>query len=407
MGKILGIRIQNYGSLKDVKMGRLFSDQSGEDLDNMVVIIGASGTGKSTLADAFGFISDCLSTDVETACDASHRGGYDQLVSQGADGPIHFEIYYRETSNARPITYELTINKDDENRPYVEEERLRQRRQGNSYGRPLSFLYLIRGQGYAFEGADSGQEDGGRDYGRRVEVEMVDPRKLGGVTLGAMKQYSRIEKFLMFLRSWYLCYFTPDAARQMRSAAPAQYLDRTGSNLNNVAQYMYRDNPKTFKRVLDEIRTKIPNIEKIEPVKMRSGQMVLQFWKKGFTEPFFSQRMSDGTLKLFAYYLLLNEKTPRQLVFVEEPENGLYHKHLSDLALEMKHNVGTRFVKQLFVTTHSRFFVNGLEPRRVWVLEKTPGGFSAVRRASDYDAVSELVKEGAPLGDLWYSDYFG
>lgn len=163
MGKILGIRIQNYGSLKDVKMGRLFSDQSGEDLDNMVVIIGASGTGKSTLADAFGFISDCLSTDVETACDASHRGGYDQLVSQGADAPIHFEIYYRETSNARPITYELTINKDDENRPYVEEERLRQRRQGNSYGRPLSFLYLIRGQGYAFEGADGGQEDGGRE----------------------------------------------------------------------------------------------------------------------------------------------------------------------------------------------------------------------------------------------------
>lgn len=130
MGKTLGIRIQNYGSLKDVKMGRLFSDQSGEDLDNMVAIIGASGTGKSTLADAFGFISDCLSTDVETACDASHRGGYDQLVSQGADAPIHFEIYYRETSNARPITYELTINKDDENRPYVEEERLRQRRQG-------------------------------------------------------------------------------------------------------------------------------------------------------------------------------------------------------------------------------------------------------------------------------------
>ena len=163
MGKILGIRIQNYGSLKDVKMGRLFSDQSGEDLDNMVAIIGSSGTGKSTLADAFGFISDCLSTDVETACDASHRGGYDQLVSQGADAPIHFEIYYRETSNARPITYELTINKDDENRPYVEEERLRQRRQGNSYGRPRSFLYLIRGQGYAFEGADGGQEDGGRE----------------------------------------------------------------------------------------------------------------------------------------------------------------------------------------------------------------------------------------------------
>ena len=28
MGKILGIAIQNYGSLKNIKMGKLYSDQS-------------------------------------------------------------------------------------------------------------------------------------------------------------------------------------------------------------------------------------------------------------------------------------------------------------------------------------------------------------------------------------------
>ena len=405
MGKILGIKIQNYGSLKDIQMGRLFSDQSGKDLDNMVAIIGASGNGKSTLADAFGFISDCLSTDVESACDASHRGGYDQLISQGAKGPIHFEIYYRETSNARPITYELTISKDERERPFVAEERLRQR--NKTHGRPLSFLYLISGKGYAFEGTEGGQEDGGQVHGEKKEVEMADSRKLGIVTLGAMKQYSRIEKFLLFLRSWYLCYFSPDAARGIQSVAPTQYLDRTGSNLNNVAQYMFRDNPKAFRKVLDEIQTKIPNIEKIEPAKMPNGQMVLEFLQKGFTEPFFSPRMSDGTLKLFAYYLLLNEKTPRQLVFVEEPENGLYHKYLARLAIEMKKSAGTGYIKQLFVTTHSPFFVNALEPKQVWVLEKEPDGFSTIKRASDYDAVRELTEEGVPLGDLWYSDYFG
>ena len=126
MGKILGIEIQNYGSLKHVKMGKLYSDQSGAELGNMIAIIGPSGNGKSTLADAFGFISDCLSTDVENACDANNRGGYDQLISQGSSDPIHFEIYYKETSTSRPITYELTIAKDNLDRPYVKEERLRQ-----------------------------------------------------------------------------------------------------------------------------------------------------------------------------------------------------------------------------------------------------------------------------------------
>lgn len=405
MGKILGIAIQNYGSLKNVKMGQLFSDRQGKPLGNMVAIIGPSGNGKSTLADAFGFISDCLATDVETACDANNRGGYDQIVSQGSNEPIHFEIYYREANNTRPITYELTIAADKYSRPYVKEERLRQRVQ--KIGRPLSFLHLTDGRGYAFEGSEGGQDEDGKVTGKKIDVELTDTRKLAIVTLGAMKQYSRIEKFLSFLRSWYLCYFTPDAARQIQTAAPTPYLNKTGSNLNNVAQYMFRENPSEFKKTLASIQSKIPNIQKISPVKMQNGQMVLEFWQKGFDEPFFSSRMSDGTLKLFAYYMLLHEKNPRQLVFIEEPENGLYHQYMEDLALEMAKSVGTGYSKQLFVTTHSPFFVNALPPEQVWVLDKGENGFSTARCASEYEFVSDLIKEGANVGDLWNSKFFG
>lgn len=407
MGKILGISIQNYGSLKQIKMGKLYSDQSGVELGNMVAIIGPSGNGKSTLADAFGFISDCLSSDVESACDANNRGGYDQLVSQGSGGPIHFEIYYRETSKSRPITYELTIAKDKDDRPYVKEERLRQRRPGNKNGRPLSFLYLNEGKGYAFEGENGGQDEDGSIEGTKKDVTLSDMRKLGIVTLGAIKEYDRIEMFLDFLKSWYLCYFTPDSARQIQSAAPTPYLNRTGSNLNNVAQYMFRENPKEFQKILEDIQTKIPNITEIKPVKLQNGQMVLEFKQSGFEKPFFSQRMSDGTLKLFAYYLLLHEKNPRQLIFVEEPENGLYHQYLANLAIEMRKNVGTGYSKQLFVTTHSPFFVNALQPEQVWVLEKEEDGFSTMKQASAYEFVKDLVDEGAEMGDLWYSRYFG
>ncbi len=405
MGKIAGIAIKNYGSLKNIKMGKLYSDSSGNELENMIAIIGPSGNGKSTLADAFGFISDCLSSDVETACDANNRGGYEQLVSQGTEAPIHFEIYYRETSNSRPITYELTISADKHGRPYVKEERLRQRRPGNKNGRPLSFLHLVDGKGYAFEGETGGQDDNELIEGVKKDVELNDKRKLGIVTLGAMKQYSRIEKFLNFLKSWYLCYFSPDSARQLQTYAPAPYLNRTGNNINNVVQYMYRENPSEFKKVLADIQKKIPNIDCITPVKLQNGQMVLEFYQKGFDQPFYSTRMSDGTLKLFAYYLLLHENNPRQLVFVEEPENGLYHRYLADLAMEMKKNVGNGFSKQLFVTTHSPFFVNALNPEQVWILEKKDG-FSTAKRASEYRFVKELVEEGATIGDLWYSKYF-
>ena len=409
MGKIEGISIQNFGSLKSIKLGKLYSDQAGNPLGNLITIIGPSGTGKSTIADAFGFIADCLEFGVEEACDLNHRDGFERLVSQSSTDSIKFELYYRETSNSRPITYELSIALDDKKRPYVQEERLRQRRPGKSVGRPLSILNLANGIGTAVEGADAVEDDEGAIFGegRSVSVNLPDKRKLGIATYGAMGEYTRIVDFMNFLKSWYLCYFAPDSARQEQSAAPQPFLNRTGSNLNNVAQYMHRENPVAFEKVLQDIQSKIRGIERIEPKTTDDHRMVLRFWEKGFSEPFYSSRMSDGTLKLFAYYLLLHELTPRQLVFIEEPENGLYHQYLTDLAGELRNSVGVGFQKQLFVTTHSPFFVNALLPEDVWVLEKGTDGFSSIKRASDYDYVKEMVHEQVPLGDLWYSKYFG
>ena len=170
---------------------------------------------------------------------------------------------------------------------------------------------------------------------------------------------------------------------------------------------MYREDPKEFTKVLKSIQTKLPGIREIKPVKLQNGQLVLEFFEEGFERPFYSQKMSDGTLKLFAYYLLLYEKDARPLVFIEEPENGLYHKYLSDLAIQMKSSIKGTYSKQLFITTHSPFFVNALSPEEVWVLEKKEDGFSIITRASEYQHVKQLYDSEIELGDLWYSDYFG
>ncbi len=408
MGRISGIQIKNYGSLKSVKLGKLLSDGREKELTNMNAIIGQSGTGKSTLADAFGFLADCLEKGVETACDLNGRGGYDSIISQGAEGSIEFEIYYRETSNESPITYELSIGLDKYDRPIVEKERLRQRRAKEKYGRPMSFLFLEYGKGYAFKGVNSGfLEEENQEIGDKVDVELADPRQLGIVTLGELREHPRIVKFKNFLKNWYLCYFSPTAAREIPNAGPQKYLNRLGNNVNNVAQYLYREDPKDFMKVLQSIQTKLPGIQKIKPVRLQNGQLVLEFLENGFGKPFYSQKMSDGTLKLFAYYLLLHERDARPLVFIEEPENGLYHKYLADLASQMKESIRGTYSKQLFITTHSPFFVNSLSPEEVWVLEKQEDGFSTVTRASEYEHVKQLCDSDIELGDLWYSDYFG
>ena len=111
MAQLEGIRIQNYRALKDVVLGKTFENRDDEPLPRMIAIIGANGCGKSTLMDALGFIGDCLRVGVEEACDQPHRGGFDRLKTRGQTGPIQFEIYYRESSSDRPISYSLHIPK--------------------------------------------------------------------------------------------------------------------------------------------------------------------------------------------------------------------------------------------------------------------------------------------------------
>jgi predicted ATPase len=116
--------------------------------------------------------------------------------------------------------------------------------------------------------------------------------------------------------------------------------------------------------------------------------------------------MSDGTLKVFAYLLLLEDPSPPPFLCVEEPENGLYHKLLETLAKEFREHASNKTSgSQIFVTTHQPYFVDALSPKEVWILEKGADGFSIINRASDDPIVDNLVKEGLLLGGLWYSDY--
>jgi predicted ATPase len=332
MALIEGFRVQNYRALKDITIGKLWNQQTSPALTPLVAVIGKNGVGKSTLFDAFGFISDCLSAGVEEACDLKERGGFNRLVSSGSDGPIHFDIYYRESPGDRPITFELSIERDGYGRPYVAEERLRQRRKGQKSGRPLSFLQLKGGEGQAWAGEESFE---GEDSDR-IRVELTDTRKLGVATLGTLETRPRIAKFRQFLESWYLSYFTPDSARSLPMAGPQKHLNMHGDNLGNVVQYMEREHKARFQSILNRIASKIPGIEKIDTRKTDDGRLLLRFNDRGFQDPFLAQQMSDGTLKMFAYMLLLEDPDPAPFICIEKPENGLYHKLLETLAREFR-----------------------------------------------------------------------
>ena len=202
MALIEGFRVQNYRALRDVTLGKLSSQQGGQPLTPFTVVIGKNGVGKSTLFDAFGFVADCLSHDVEQACDMKQRGGYERLRSRGTAEPIRFEIYYREAKGERPMTYELAIALDETGRPFVESELLKQRRKGQKHGRPYPFLRLHHGKGMVWAGEEEVEEEeddeddeteteiAGEENRAKAAVELTDLRQLGIATLGTLKVFA-------------------------------------------------------------------------------------------------------------------------------------------------------------------------------------------------------------------------
>jgi predicted ATPase len=406
MALIEGFRVQNYRALHDVTLGKLSTDQGGDALTPFTVVIGKNGAGKSTLFDAFGFVADCLTKDVESACDDPRRGGFDRMRSLGTNDAIRFEIYYREAPGERPITYELSIQMDETGRPFVESEFLGQRRKGQRYGRPYPFLRLNKGAGTVWAGDTAIEGQGDEEPNTKMDVELTDLRQLGIATLGTLKEHPRIKTFRDFLKGWYLSYFHPDAARGVPPAGAQKHLNIHGDNIGNVVQYMQREQGVRFKAVLKRIASKIPGVESITAEVTADKRVVLKFNDGAFLDPFYAGQMSDGTLKVFAYLLLMEDPEPPPFICIEEPENGLYHKLLESLASELRsHATGKRNAPQVFVTTHQPYFVDALQPNEVWVLKKGADGFSRITRASGIALVNKMVEQGLPLGGLWYSDY--
>jgi predicted ATPase len=189
-------------------------------------------------------------------------------------------------------------------------------------------------------------------------------------------------------------------------AGPQRHLNVHGDNLGNVVQYMEREHPQRFRQILSTIARKIPGISNIDTHRTEDGRLLLRFNDRSFDDPFFAQQMSDGTLKVFAYLLLLEDPSPPPFLCIEEPENGLYHKLLGALAHEFRAHANDKGRgSQIFLTTHQPYLVDALGADEVWVMEKKPSGFAGIRRASSDPLIKALIGEGLPLGGLWYSDY--
>jgi predicted ATPase len=392
--KIEKIRIKNF---------KVYQDTEIRDLPNMCVFLGANGAGKSTLFEVFGFLSDALKSNVKTAL--NKRGGYKEVYSRNGVGDIEIEIKFRNPDidgKKQPlITYELSVCLGETNMPVVSKEVLSYRR--GQYGKPYKFLEFAKGKGNAIIN-ESEFESAKQEFKEQREEQTLDsPDILAIKGLGQFQKFNAISSFRRLLENWYVSNFQIQAAQNIEDTGLSEHLSTSGDNLAQVTKYIYENFPDTFQKILDKMKERVPGIDKVEATETIDGRIVLQFSDGSFKDPFISRFVSDGTIKMFAYLVLLNDPKPHPLLCIEEPENYLHPELLVELAEEFRDYANRG--GQVFISSHSPDFVNALELDELFWLNKDKG-FTSIKRASDDAVIASLFNDGDKLGYLWKQGYF-
>ena len=383
---IEAIEIKNYRLFRDVKL---------DNLPRMTVVVGANGSGKSTLFDVFSFLKEALTQNVAQA--VSRRGGFQELVSRGEEGTISITVKFRE-SGGRLATYSLEIA-NDRGKPVVQREVLKFRR--GQYGQPWHFVDFSRGKGVAITNEAAYGIEGAEAECR--EYILDDPSVLAIKGLGQFKEFRVVADFRGLIEDWQISDFHINDARQSTEAGYAEHLSSRGDNVAQVAQYLYEQHPDLFKRVLEIMSQRVPGISRVEAQPTVDGRLVLRFHDGTFKDPFIARYVSDGTIKMFAYLVLLYDPKPHPLLAIEEPENQLYPELLHELVEEFRDY--SRRGGQVFVSTHSPDFLNGVNLDEIFWLVKQDG-FTTLRRASQFEMLRNLILEGDLPGTLWKQGLF-
>ena len=366
--RIEGITVKNYRALCDVTLSPLAP---------MTTLLGPNGSGKSTVFDVFAFLSECFNTTLRKAWD--RRGRFKELRSRGTDGPIVFDVRYREKPKTPIITYHLAID-ERASGPFVSEEWLNWKR--GRRGRPFRFLEFRNGEGEVISGDLPEEQD------ERVHEKLDSSEMLAVNTLGQFAKHPRVSALRRFIAGWHLSYLTADNTRGIPEAGPQERLSQTGDNLPNVVQYLKEQHQERVNKIFETLRRRVPRLENVDAEIMTDGRLLLQIKDAPFARPILSKYVSDGTLKMLAYLVVLYDPNPAPLIGIEEPENHLHPRLLPELAEECRLAAART---QLMVTTHSPFFIDGLKPEEVWVLYRNNQGFTEARRVADINGIPQIA----------------
>lgn len=178
---------------------------------------------------------------------------------------------------------------------------------------------------------------------------------------------------------------------------------------SNLAAFLYRlrdNHSSAYHNIVEAVRLIAPYFKdfELEPNEGNKEHIVLKWRQKGCEDIFNASQLSDGTLRFIclATLLLQPEELQPATIIVDEPELGL-HPFAITVFAELVKKAAVR--KQLILSTQSVELLNQFDVEDVIVADRGDNG-SEFKRLN-VDALNEWLNNDYTLGDLWNKNILG
>lgn len=388
------MRLKNFRAFRNVEL---------KNIPPYCVFVGANGSGKTTLFSVFNFLKTAMQQNVTSALGELGGGrGLREIRTRGESGDIEIEIKFRPSGIGKRVSYSLVISEKN-GRPIVKRERLRYRR--SSYGQPWGFLDFTEGSGWAVTDTHNLQQEGITETDLNRENQTLKSSDILAIkALAQFEKFPAVVALGKLIENWQVFDFHIQAAKaDQQTGGHAEVLDKNGGNLALVTDFLYHNHRDVFDKIRHNLPSRIPGISGVEAKTMDDGRVLLRFRDDSFESPILARHISDGTMRMLAYLVLLHHPKPHPLLGVEEPENQLHPFLLAELAEEFRQyaNKGG----QVFVSTHSPDFLNAARLDEVFWLDKQKG-FTDIHPAASNEQVKAYMEDGDKMGRLWQEGLF-
>lgn len=365
------------------------------NIPDFCVLVGANGTGKSSFFSVFEFLKEVFTTNVNKAVyKITGSGGFMELRSQGSLEPIEFEIQFEEEG----ILFIYTLEIDEYNhKAFIKKESLSF--QQNAFSKNEKIFEVING-----ELTICNAKSFNLLPDQTLTESSIDTDTTVIKAFGSFRIFPGVKILLEFFEESFISNIHVNKTKSIQVNGFTEHLSEEGENLSLVLRYYYENHREIFDQILKSLSERVPGISGIEVKTTEEGRALLNFKNKAFEDPFLLKNMSDGTIKMLAYLMLLYDPNPYPLICIENPEGHIYPRLLYELAEDFRSCAFKE--SQVFVSTHSPEFLNAATVDEVFWLEKK-GGYTNIVRANQNKQIVDYMNEGDQMGDLWKQGFFG